>query len=352
MRTRVEEDFQMKTLIARAEHTYASHFSPIATFERAIFFSWGCSIGDCGFCYMSTQPEGKRPTDTKRGLPSLFAELILAKNLEWDIGFFTGGIGVYTPRELREILKVAHEITGEKLWLSVGPISRPFLEDYLPYIKGVVGSTETINPEVHRKVCPSKPLAPYERMFRDAKELGLLRAMTFIVGMGETYDDFALLKRFIEDYDINKVHVYGLIPQKGTMFEHTPPPTKEQQVWWIANTRVAFPSLDIQAGIWTDRVEWVGDLLRAGANSISKFPATKCFGLTSAKELERQVALSRRTFRSNLTVLPDVNWDAEVEALSIDHQMKEKIKEKIEKEYLRKMKKNVEGTILWARAVS
>lgn len=330
----------LSTLMQQANTLYKQNFPLETSFERAIFFSWGCSIGDCTFCYMSTQPEGKAPTETKRSMESVLAECILAKNLGWDIGFFTGGIGVYTPKELELFLKMVHHITGEKIWLSVGPIPKSFLQKYLPYIKGVVGSTETINPELHKVVCPSKPLAPYEKMFCDAKELGLMTAMTFILGMGETRADLQLLKGFIQKYQIDKIHIYSLIPQKGTMFEHASIPTKEEQAWWIAQLRIAFPKLDIQCGIWEDRTDRVAFLLHAGANSISKFKATKLFGTKSAQQMEEQVKLSGRTFKGTLTKLPSIDWEKEVDKLSFDQEWKNKIKQKLFNEYLRKIEKN------------
>lgn len=335
---------EISFLVEKADAIYKEHFSLQTPFERAIFFSWGCSIGDCTFCYMSTQPTGKLPTETRRTTESILAEFLLAKHLGWDIGFFTGGIGVFSPDEVEFLLKAASEITGEKLWLSVGPVAKPILKKYLPYIKGVVGSTETINPQLHKIVCPSKPLAPYEKMFLDAKELGLKKAMTFIVGMGEKKEDFILLKAFIEKYEIDKIHVYGLIPQKGTMFEHSAIPTKEEQAWWIAQLRIAFPTLDIQCGVWEDRVERISLLLRAGANSISKFKATKLFGTKIAEEIEQQVKMAGRTFRGTLTKLPEMDWDAQIQRLSLDPDLKGKIREKLYNEYLAKIqrkKKNV-----------
>ncbi|MBI2146498.1 radical SAM protein [Candidatus Woesearchaeota archaeon] len=327
-------------LLSHAAEIYRQHFPATTSFERAIFFSWGCTIGDCQFCYMSTQPADKKPSETKRSVESILAEFILAKKLGWDIGFFTGGIGVFSPAELEFMLKAIQEITGEKIWLSVGPLSKPLLQRYLPYIKGVVGSTETINPELHAIVCPSKPLAPYERMFDAARELQLRRAMTFIVGMGETHADLELLKEFIRRYAIDKIHIYGLIPQQGTKFEHAAIPSPEDQAWWIAQLRIAFPRLDIQCGVWEDRVERISLLLNAGANSISKFRATALFATPAAHEIERQAALGGREFKGTLTTLPVVDWNAEVQKLPFEEDLKVRIQYKLE-QYLRKMRENI-----------
>jgi len=329
----------IQLLVNQADNVYKANFNSEVCFERAIFFSWGCTIGDCAFCYMSTQPKEKEVRETKRSNASILAEFILAKHLGWDIGFFTGGIGILSKNELLFLLKHAVEITGEKIWLSVGPIAKPLLQEYLPYIKGVVGSTETINPILHRKVCPSKPLKPYEMMFLSAKELGLQRAMTFIVGMGETKEDLVLLKDFIIKYSITKIHMYGLIPQKGTMFEDASIPTKEDQAWWIAQLRIAFPKLDIQCGIWEDRIERISFLLKAGSNSISKFRATKLFATKFAQHIEDEAEKAGRIFKGTLTKLPDINWHAEVDKLSLDQNMKNQIKEKLD-QYLLQMRKN------------
>ncbi|MBI4151638.1 radical SAM protein [Candidatus Woesearchaeota archaeon] len=329
-------DPSLSVLLKQADALHQKSFSTVVSFERAIFFSWGCTIGDCAFCYMSTQPADKPPRETKRSTESILAEFVLAKHLGWDIGFFTGGIGVLTPDEIESLLKAATEIAGEKVWLSVGPVPKILLQKYLPYIKGVVGSTETINPLLHKKVCPSKPLEPYEKMFTTSRELGLARAMTFIVGLGETRDDLDLLKKFISTHDITKIHIYGLIPQKGTPYEHAPIPTAEEQAWWIAQLRIAFPMLDIQCGIWEDRVERVSLLLQAGANSISKFKAIKLFGSAKARQIEQEVVKAGRTFRGSLTVLPTVDWDAKIDQLTVSQEMKEKMKKKLEL-YLKEM---------------
>ena len=242
------------------------------------------------------------------------------------------------PDELEFLLKAASEITGEKIWLSVGPVPKILLQRYLPYIKGVVGSTETINLQLHKKICPSKPLEPYEKMFVAAKELGLQRAMTFIVGLGETRDDLVLLKEFITKYDISKIHIYGLIPQKGTIHEHDPIPTAEEQAWWIAQLRIAFPILDIQCGIWEDRAERISLLLQAGANSISKFKAIKLFGTPIAHEIENEAAKAGRTFVGTLTRMPDIHWQEEIQKLTLSPELKQKITFKLE-QYLKEMRK-------------
>ncbi|MDO8660702.1 MAG: radical SAM protein, partial [Candidatus Woesearchaeota archaeon] len=82
------------------------NFSPTTCFERAIFYSWDCSIKDCGFCYMSAHT--KRITTDKiarRSTASILAEVILCKKLGWEIGFLSGGINAFTHTELKYLLQ-------------------------------------------------------------------------------------------------------------------------------------------------------------------------------------------------------------------------------------------------------
>lgn len=302
-------------------------------FERAIFFSWYCGIRDCAYCYMSTQPDSKKAVRSKE---SLIAELILCKELGWEIGFLSGGVGAFSNAKFKELLEAMHKASGEKFWLNVGALGKADLLEYLPYTKGVVGSIETVNKKIHDKVCPSKPIEPYLKMFEHALELKLDNAITIILGLGETIGDFDELKKIIKRYKISKVHFYGLNPQKGTMFEDAQPPSADYQAEWIIKTRKEFPDIDIQCGIWLDRVDRIAQLLKAGANSVSKFPALKKFGSKEAKEIENQAKIAGREFLGTLTRLPSVDWDAEVDKLDFDGALKEKIRKKLDS-YLKNM---------------
>lgn len=325
----------MQKVVEEAKRTYLNNFGSETFFERAIFFSWHCGIRDCAYCYMSTQPE-KKDTIARRTTESILAEVILCKKLGWRFGFLSGGVGAYTAEGFEELLKKIYIVHGDKFWINVGALSREELKRYSPYIKGVVGSIETINEDVHKKVCPSKPVEPYVKMFHNAKNLGLQSAMTIIVGLGETTDDFDKLKKFIEDNSITKIHIYGLNPQKGTIFENKNPPSKEYQAEWVARTRIAFPKMNIQCGIWANRTNYVATLLKAGANSISKFPAIRYFGKREAREVEEEAKKAGRKFLGTLTKLPKIDWEKEVEKLRLEIGLKEKVKVKL-RTYLKKM---------------
>ncbi|MBU1202144.1 MAG: radical SAM protein [Nanoarchaeota archaeon] len=329
---------ELERLIDDANKVYKENFPNTTWFERALFFSWSCSIRDCKFCYMSVQQTSGGASEEKavRSKESLFAEAILCKNLGWRIGFFSGGMNAYPHKDILEILKVINHIIGENVWLNIGAVSKSQLEKYTPHIKGVVGSIETINEKLHREICPSKPLKPYIKMFKDAHRLGLKNSMTIILGLGETKDDFETLKEFIINNHIEKIHIYALNPVVGTVFENKKSPEKEYQAWYIANLRIAFPKIDIQMGIWKNKIDRVSLLLNAGANSISKFPITKSFGSLEAKEIELQARAADREFLGSLTKIPDINWDREVELLPVENDVKAIVKKKL-CEYLKNM---------------
>lgn len=328
-------------LIEQAGSIYKKNFPATTTFERAVFFSWYCSIRDCAFCFMSVNP-GRYTRQAVRHPASILAEVLLTRALGWELGFFSGGIGAYTSRDFLPLLREITAVYGQPIWLNAGPVARPLLDQYAPYLKGVVGSIETINPEVHRKICPSKPVEPYEQMFRSATEMGLKKAITIIIGVGETRSDLPALIEFIENHQIGKIHLYSLVPQQGTIFQKTSPPPAEEQAWWIAQLRIRFPRLDIQAGIWKDRMDRISLLLRAGANSISKFPALRLFGTRTAQQLEAQAALAGRELRGTLTELPETDWSAEIRALDLSDRRKQQLELRL-RYYLAKMEKNLKA---------
>ena len=51
MKTRIEP------LLKQAEQVYQENFPPETWFERCIFVNWYCSLGNCTFCYRSTQKD-------------------------------------------------------------------------------------------------------------------------------------------------------------------------------------------------------------------------------------------------------------------------------------------------------
>ena len=151
----------------------------------------------------------------------------------------------------------------------------------------------------------------------------------------EKREDFEKLAAFIERHKLSRITFYALKPVRGTPYDHGP--STIDYAWWIARTRIRFPALQIIAGTAAARVDEVDILLRAGANAITKFPATKMFGTEKARLIEIKAASAGRDWVSNLHKLPDIDWDSQIDALDISEELKEKTKLKM-RSYLEMMR--------------
>jgi len=278
------------------------------------------------------------PKKARRRMSSVLAEAYIGNKLGWKIGALSAGYGSYTPASLLELCKFVTAITQEKVWLNVGVLSEKTLEKLKPYLEGVYGAVETTNERVHKEVAPNKPIAPIEKMFAECEKLGLRKAMTFIVGMGETIDDFNSLENFIIQNNVDKITFYALNPIKGTVFEHSKGPSIEYYLQWIEKTRKAFPNIDIVAGPWVSRVEHISKMLEAGANSLTKFPALKMFGSEFAFKIENEIAKAGYHFESTFTKMPEIDFK-DIEDTDLPESLKKEIIEKIE-QYLEGMRKH------------
>ncbi len=305
-------------------------------FGRCIFLSWYCDVGTCKFCYRSTQKNRiKHAEHAKRSIGSILVEALLAKNLGWRIEFLTGGYKIFPMNELVEITRLVSSVYSEKIWLNLGVLSKQDLDTFRPYIKGIVASIECINPKLHKQICPDKEIKPYEEMFSYANDLK--KSITIVIGLGEVREDFSLLQQFIEKHKLDRITFYALKPVKDTPY--TKGPSTEDYVWWIKQTRDNFPDLEIIAGTTAKRVNEISQILKAGANAITKFPATKKFGSPEAIMFEQQVKDADREFVSTLTKLPDVDWSAQIDALDISSELKQEVREKLDM-YLERMRNN------------
>lgn len=324
-------------LIQEAKKVYQQNFDNMAWYGRCIFLSWYCELGTCKFCFRSTIKHKIRyASSAKRSIPSVLVEALLAKKLGWRIEFLTGGYGIYPIDDLVNLTKLISQVYGKKLWLNLGALKKEDLEKFRPYIEGISASIETIEPELHNQICPDKPIKPYEEMFENAKDLK--KSITIVVGLGEKKQDFQLLVDFIKKYNLDRITFYALKPVKGTIFENSSGPTIEDYLWWIANTRINFPKLEIIAGTTPRRYEEVGKILEAGANAFTKFSATKMFGTFQAKKIESDIKSVNRNLIGSITKLPDIDWDKEIDKLNLPFDLKIKTKEKL-KSYLDRMKK-------------
>ena len=324
----------METLLKQATEVYNQNFKPIAWYGRCIFISWYCDVGTCKFCYRSTQKSRiQHAKHAQRSMASLLSEIIIAKNLNWRIEFLTGGYKIYSLQELVNITKILSEAYGHKLWINLGTLTPEEIKEFKPYIEGITASIETTNPELHKNICPDKPIQPYKEMLNSLKDLK--KSITIVIGLGEQDKDVQSLHDFIKETKIDRITFYALKPIEGTPFKEGP--TTEHYIKWIAKTRIAFPKLEIIAGTTFRRSNEAELLMRAGANAITKFPATKKFNSKEAQSIEEQIK-RQRTFESSLTKLPNIDWNKEVDNLNISEELKIQTKEAL-KNYIKTMSK-------------
>jgi len=272
--------------------TLAEHGNNI-TLERAIFLSWWCDKGDCAFCYMSSQKSRiKEPEKARRKVESVLAEAELTRRMGWNIEFLSGGYGSFKTSEIKNIAENIYSITGKPVWLNLGITNE--LEDYSKEIAGITGAVEIANPDLHQKICPSKSIEDIIEMLELAGELGFKKAITIILGLGETPDDTTYLWDLIEDLGIDRVTFYSLNPHKDTIYENFPQPASLYYASVVAATRIRFPSLEIVTGTWIDNLANIGPLILAGANGLTKFPLFKMFGTRYGKRVEEEVKWAGR----------------------------------------------------------
>ena len=160
------------------------------------------------------------------------------------------------PLKLKILPKISTSITGKPVWLNLG-ITRD-LEKYGDEIAGITGAVEVANPELHHTICPSKSLEDIIEMLELAGDLGFKKAITIILGLGETPEDTKYLWKIIEDVGIDRVTFYSLNPHKDTVYENSPQPASLYYAGVVAATRIKFPSLEIVTGTWIDNLANIG----------------------------------------------------------------------------------------------
>jgi len=277
------------------------------------------------------------PGKAKRSMASVLAEAYICKKLGWKVGNLAAGYGSYTHESILELAKNVYKITNEKFWLNIGVLPEKTIAALAPYLEGIYGAVETTNEKIHKVVAPNKPIAPIERMYKLCDKYNLKKAMTFIIGMGETIGDFDSLKSFIITNKLDKIVFYALNPIKGTMFENSNGPKIDYYVEWIKKTRENFPDIGIVAGPWVNRIGSLSVMLDAGANAITKFPAIKLFNTAHAKSIEEEINKAGLELEGTFTEVPNLDFN-EIENSNLNGGLKKQIIAKV-KEYLKIMDK-------------
>lgn len=306
-------------------------------FERAIFISWYCSKRDCAFCYLSSRRHvNPDPVKDRRSYASIFAEAIICKACGWKVEFLSGGCDSYSDDELLFVIKNVYQITKQKQWLNIGVLNEKQMERFKQYTEGVCGTVECITPGLRDRLCPSKPLSEIEYMFKKADKLGLKKAVTIVLGIGESTSDIGRLKEFLREYNVDRITLYRLKGQKGTVFEGKDGPKTEDYVVWVKELRKAFPDLDIIVGSWLSHFDELHLLLEAGADAITKFPSIRGFDNKYAKKIEEEAKIAGKKFEGTLTKAPIIKVDEYLKDLDLSDELKTDIKKKL-REYVSKM---------------
>ena len=190
-------------------------------------------------------------------------------------------------------------ITCDGVWLNTGITDE--LDEFGEEIKGITGAVEVANPKIHENVCPSKKLVDISNMLDTAGDLGFKKAITIILGLGETLDDVSYLIDYIKDHNINRVIFYSLNPHKETIYANSSQPASLYYAQVVAQIRLAFPNIEIICGTWIDNLANIGILILSGANGITKFPLFKMFGTKYGKRVEEEVKWAGRQLKGTFT---------------------------------------------------
>ena len=325
-------DFNIFDMIKKANDITLKNHGNLITLERAVFLSWWCDKGDCAFCYMSTQKEKiKDPTKARRNISNIFAEAEMCKRLDWNIEFLSGGYKSFTTQEIKNIATTIKDITGDGVWLNTGITDD--LDQYGDEITGITGAVEVANPEIHNRVCPSKKLDDISNMLDVAGDLKFKKAITIILGLGETLDDVEYVIDYIKDHKIDRVIFYSLNPHKETVYANSSQPASLYYAQVVAQVRLAFPDIEIICGTWIDNLANIGILILSGANGITKFPLFKMFGTKYGKRVEEEVKWAGRELKGTFTDKSKLGPEQSEVSPDLDKFIKRYVKESLKNKY-------------------
>ena len=319
-------------LIKDANEITLKNHGNLITLERAIFLSWWCDKGDCAFCYMSTQKNKiKDPTKARRNTSNIYAEAEMCKRLDWNIEFLSGGYESFTIPEIKTIASTIKDITGDGVWLNTGITDE--LEEFGSEITGITGAVEVANPIIHEKVCPSKKLEDISSMLDTANDLGFKKAITIILGLGETLDDVDYIIDYIKDHKVDRVIFYSLNPHKETVYANSSQPASLYYAQVVAQVRLAFPDIEIICGTWIDNLANIGILILSGANGITKFPLFKMFATKYGKRVEEEVKWAGRELKGTFTDKDKLGPEKSEISPDLDKFIKRYVKESLKNKY-------------------
>ncbi|MEE1133183.1 MAG: radical SAM protein [Methanobrevibacter sp.] len=325
-------DSNIFDLIKKANDITLKNHGNLITLERAVFLSWWCDKGDCAFCYMSTQKNKiKDPKKARRNIYNIYAEAEMCRRLDWNIEFLSGGYESFTTQEIKEIATTIKDITDDGVWLNTGITDE--LEEFGSEIKGITGAVEVANPDIHKRVCPSKKLEDISNMMDVAGDLGFKKAITIILGLGETLEDVNYLIDYIKEHKIDRVIFYSLNPHKETIYANSSQPASLYYAQVVSQVRLAFPEIEIICGTWIDNLANIGILILSGANGITKFPLFKMFGTKYGKRVEEEVKWAGRELKGTFTDKSQLGPEKSEVSPDLDKFIKRYVKESLKNKY-------------------
>lgn len=325
-------DSNIFDLIKKANDITLKNHGNLITLERAVFLSWWCDKGDCAFCYMSTQKNKiKDPKKARRNIYNIYAEAEMCRRLDWNIEFLSGGYESFTTQEIKEIATTIKDITDDGVWLNTGITDE--LEEFGSEIKGITGAVEVANPDIHKRVCPSKKLEDISNMMDVAGDLGFKKAITIILGLGETFEDVNYLIDYIKEHKIDRVIFYSLNPHKETIYANSSQPASLYYAQVVSQVRLAFPEIEIICGTWIDNLANIGILILSGANGITKFPLFKMFGTKYGKRVEEEVKWAGRELKGTFTDKSQLGPEKSEVSPDLDKFIKRYVKESLKNKY-------------------
>ena len=325
-------DSNIFDLLKKANDITLKQHGNLITLERAVFLSWWCDKGDCAFCYMSTQKNKiKDPKKARRNISNIYAEAEMCKRLDWNIEFLSGGYESFTTQEIKQIATTIKDITGDGVWLNTGITEE--LDQYGSEIKGITGAVEVANPEIHKRVCPSKKLSDISNMLDVAGDYGFKKAITIILGLGETLEDVTYIIDYIKDHKIDRVIFYSLNPHKETIYANSSQPASLYYAQVVSQVRLAFPDIEIICGTWIDNLANIGILILSGANGITKFPLFKMFGTKYGKRVEEEVKWTGRKLKGTFTDKTKLGDEKSDISPELDKFIKRYVKESLKNKY-------------------
>ena len=170
-------------------------------------------------------------------------------------------------------------------------------------------------------------------MLDKAGYLGFKKAITIILGLGESLRDIDYIIDYIKDHKIDRVIFYSLNPHRDTVYANSSQPASLYYAEVVARVRIEFPDIEIICGTWIDNLANIGILILAGANGITKFPLFKMFATKYGKRVEEEVKWSGRELKGTFTDKSKLGDEKSEISQDLDKFIKRYVKESLKNKY-------------------